>query len=210
MTEPLAPRPADPARRRAIALIAAAAALPIGLAPGAARAITLADARALIEAMVVDLMALINSGRTAEQLFPQFEALFNRYGDLPVIAQSALGPAARRATPAQLRAFTQAFSGYMARKYGRRFREFEGGRIEVTGGGPVRSFFEVISTVYMRGEAPFEVRWHVSDRSGRNLFFNMIIEGVNLLATERTEIGAMLDRRRGDIDALIEDLRRTG
>jgi phospholipid transport system substrate-binding protein len=29
-----------------------------------------------------------------------------------------------------------------------------------------------------------------------------------MLATERTEIGAMLDRRRGDINALIEDLKR--
>jgi phospholipid transport system substrate-binding protein len=54
------------------------------------------------------------------------------------------------------------------------------------------------------------VRWHVSDRSGRQLFFNMIIEGVNMLATERTEIGAMLDRRRGDLEAMIADLRRAG
>jgi phospholipid transport system substrate-binding protein len=187
-----------------------AAGIAAAVLPRPAVAMTLPEARGLIERMLVDLMALVNSGRSAQELFPDFEALFARYGDLPVIAQSALGPAARTATPAQMRAFTQAFAGYMARKYGKRFREFVGGSIVVTGGGPVRTFFEVISTVTMRGEPPFEVRWHVSDRSGRPLFFNMIIEGVNLLATERTEIGAMLDRRRGSIDALIEDLRRAG
>jgi phospholipid transport system substrate-binding protein len=59
----------------------------------------------------------------------------------------------------------------------------------------------------LRGKAPFDMRWHVSDRSGKQLFFNIIIEGVNMLAAERTEIGSMLDRRKGDISALAADLR---
>ena len=54
------------------------------------------------------------------------------------------------------------------------------------------------------------MRWQVSDKSGRNLFFNLIIEGVNMLSAERTEIGAMLDRRGGDIAALARDLRSAG
>jgi phospholipid transport system substrate-binding protein len=65
----------------------------------------------------------------------------------------------------------------------------------------------VISTAYLKGESPFEVRWHVSDKAGKSLFFNIIIEGVNMLASERAEIGAMLDKRKGNIDALIEDLK---
>ena len=61
---------------------------------------------------------------------------------------------------------------------------------------------------YLRGQSPFEVTFHVSDRSGRDLFFNMFIEGVNLLLTERTEIGAMIDRNGGDIDKMIADLKK--
>ena len=72
----------------------------------------------------------------------------------------------------------------------------------------VKSYFEVISVAKLRGEAPFDVRWHVSDKSGKNLFFNIIIEGVNMLASERAEIGALLDKRRGNIDALIGDLQK--
>jgi phospholipid transport system substrate-binding protein len=123
-----------------------------------------------------------------------------------IIARSALGVAARSASTAQMAAFTQAFQGYISRKYGRRFREFIGGSIEVVDAKPLKSYFEVISVAYLRGEAPFDLRFHVSDKSGRDLFFNIIIEGVNMLASERTEIGAMLDRRKGDIDALIKDL----
>jgi phospholipid transport system substrate-binding protein len=103
--------------------------------------------------------------------------------------------------------YTKAFQGYISRKYGRRFREFIGGRIEVAEAKAVKSFFEVISTAYLQGEAPFEVRWHVSDKSGKGLFFNIIIEGVNMLASERTEMGALLDQRGGDLDTLIADLK---
>ena len=36
----------------------------------------------------------------------------------------------------------------------------------------------------------------------------MYIEGVNLLLTERTEIGAILDSNKGNIDAMITELKR--
>lgn len=184
---------------------AALAALPLPVL-----ALTTAEARRLIDQLVAEINTIINSGKPEAAMFQDFERLFARYADVPVIAQSSLGVAARSATPAQMKAYTEAFQGYIARKYGRRFREFIGGRIEVNSAAPVKSFYEVTSTAHLRGEAPFDVRWHVSDRGGRDLFFNIIIEGVNMLATERTEIGAMLDRRRGNIDQLIEDLKRAG
>ena len=62
----------------------------------------------------------------------------------------------------------------------------------------------------LRGSAPFEVTFLVSDKSGRGKFFNMFIEGVNLLLTERTEIGALLDARKGNLNQLIKDLDSIG
>ena len=179
---------------------AALAALP-------AAALNVDQAKTLIGKAVADINAIINSGKSESQMFPAFEKLFSQYADVPTIAQSALGVAARSASGAQMKAFTKAFQVYISRKYGRRFREFIGGKIEVTDARTVKSYYEVISTAYLKGESPFEVRWHVSDKSGRNLFFNIIIEGVNMLASERTEIGAMLDKRKGNLDALIEDLK---
>jgi phospholipid transport system substrate-binding protein len=37
----------------------------------------------------------------------------------------------------------------------------------------------------------------------------MLVEGVNLLLTERTEIGALLDRHGGDFDKMISDLKKS-
>ncbi|MFN3722060.1 MAG: phospholipid-binding protein MlaC [Paracoccaceae bacterium] len=188
-----------------IGLVGGAAALAM---PMAASALTVDQARTLVGKAVGDVNTLINSGKSANAMYADFERIFTRYADVPTIARSALGPAARAASKAQLAAFTKAYQVYFARKYGARFREFIGGQIEVTGARAIKSYFEVISVAKLRGQAPFDLRWHVSDKSGKDLFFNIIIEGVNMLASERTEIGAMLDRRKGDINGLIEDMKK--
>jgi phospholipid transport system substrate-binding protein len=193
------------ATRRAI-LAGVAATVGAAMLPGAAAAFSVDDARRLIDTVVADVNRVIASGKPEAAMLRDFEAIFARYADVPAIARSALGPAARSASQGDLRSFTQAFQGYIARKYGRRFREFIGGEIEVTDARPLRSYFEVVSVARLRGQAPFDLRWHVSDRGGRPLFFNLIIEGVNMLAAERTEIQAMLERRRGNIAALVADL----
>lgn len=169
-------------------------------------ALTAQQSQQLIDKVVAEINGVISSGKDLGGMIKDFERIFGRYADVPVIARSVLGVAAKSASAAQLSGFTSAFKGYISAKYGRRFREFIGGKIEVIDTKPLKSYFEVETIVALQGEAPFDVRWHVSDKSGKSLFFNIIIEGINLLASERTEIGAMLDKRRGDIDALIADL----
>ncbi|MEL7346052.1 MAG: ABC transporter substrate-binding protein [Pseudomonadota bacterium] len=174
------------------------------------QALTLNEARALIDRAVRDITTVINSGRSESAIYGEFEKIFARYADVATISRSALGPEARSASASELRAFSNAFTGYMARKYGQRFREFVGGKVEVRDARAVKSFFEVQTVATLRGQAPFQVSFMVSDRSGKDLFFDMLIEGVSLLKAERTEIGAMLDQRRGDIARLTADLASAG
>jgi phospholipid transport system substrate-binding protein len=195
---------------RRTVLGSAAAAVAVAVSPFPAFALNTAEARALISVVVGEINRVISSGQNESQMIADFERLFVKYSDVPTIARYALGPDARSASAAQMRAFTQAFQGYISRKYGKRFREFIGGKIEVNEAKKIKSFYEVKSTAYLKGEAPFEVTFLVSDQSGRNLFFNLFIEGINMLLTERTEIGAMLDNRRGDFDAMVADLKKAG
>lgn len=183
-----------------------------GLAVAArpAWALDTGQARALIEKSLAEVYAVINSGQPPAQMYRAFEAIFARHADVEIIARSALGPAARQAGAAEFAAYRQAFQGYIGRKYGKRFREFIGSKIEVTGAKPVKSFFAVTSVAHLKGRSPMEVEWHVSDKSGESRYFNIIIEGVNMLASERAEIGAMLARRKGDLAALTADLQQAG
>lgn len=188
-----------------LAVGAVALALPRG-----AFALTNQEASSLVSQAVAEINRVIASGKPEAAMYQDFARLLGRYADVNVMARSALGPAARQATPAQIAAFTAAFQDYLGRKYGRQFREFIGGSVEVVNTRQLKSFYEVQATANLRGKSPMDVRFQVSDKSGANKFFNILVEGVNLLATERTEIGAMLDRRRGDIGAMTADLKSAG
>lgn len=197
----------DPNRRLAVAGLISTAAL-----AAAPRAFALSEdeARRLIDSAVGDINKVINSGKSESQMYGDFERIFWKYADVPTIARSALGPPAREASAAQMKAFTDAFAGYLSRKYGKRFRDFIGGQIEVQGSRAVKTFQEVQAVALLRGQPPFAISFMVSDRSGSDKFFDLLIEGISLLKSERSEIGAMLDKRRGDIDALVSDLQRAG
>lgn len=179
-----------------------------GASTAPALALTEAQARALVDRLVAEINGVIGSGKSEGAMISDFERIFVRYADTAIMARYALGADARTASRTQLSNFTRAFQGYIANKYGRRFREFIGGRVEVTSSRKIRSGFEIRATAFLQGQAPFRVTFLVSDRSGKDLFFNMFIEGVNLLLTERTEIGALLDKRKGNIDQLTADLAR--
>jgi len=161
----------------------------------------------IVDQAVSKINQIINSGDTQTQMLRSFETVFNVFADVPTIAKYALGRDARTASDEQLKAYTKAFSGYFSNKYGKRFREFIGGKIEIKSVVKVKNYYSVNTIAYMPAYEPFEVDFLVSDRSGQPLVFNLIIEGVNMLLAERQEIGALLDRNSGNIDALIDDLR---
>lgn len=193
-------------RRKATGLIGAALAM-FTVAPTQAAALDTVSAKKLVDALVGEINRVIASGKSEQAMYKDFKRIFAKYGDTSYIAAYAMGNDGRRASGAQKKKFSAEFQTYISRKYGARFREFIGGRLEVKSVRPVKSWFEVTTTAFLRGEAPFTVTFLVSNRTGRDKFFNMFIEGINLLLTERTEIGAMIDRRGGNLDKMIADLR---
>ena len=177
---------------------------------GPAFALDKARATQLVDRLVAEINRTINFGGSEAKLIRAFENIFAQYADVNIIARSALGPAARSASSSELSAFILAFRGYIARKYGKRFQEFIGSEIVVKGTKNRGKFFEVDASVRLKGITPFEVSFRVSDRSGENLFFDIIIEGISLLSSERVEIGALLDARNGNIARLTRDLVNLG
>ena len=161
----------------------------------------------VVDKAVSDINQIINSGDTERKMLRSFEKVFNTYADVPTIAKYALGRDVRTASALQINDYTKAFSTYFATKYGKRFREFIGGTIEIVSVEKVKKYYLVNTIAHMPAYQPFGVDFLVSDQKGRPLIFNLIIEGVNMLLAERQEIGALLDRNSGKIDSLIGDLK---
>lgn len=194
----------DMSRRGFIATTGAAAVA--AAVPMPALALTASEAEGLVNTAVAEINSVIAAGAPIDRMVSQFKGIFERYADTAYLAAYALGNDGRSASGAQKQAFSDVFGVYIANKYGRRFNEFAGGEIQVQGARAVNSYIEVETLAVLRNQSPFQVDFHVSDRIGRPVFFNLIVEGVNMLLSERAEIGAMLDARGGDLDALIRDL----
>ena len=193
-------------RRKVLGGIAASVTLAMS---SPAMALSTSEARKLIDSAVGEITAVINSGKSESAMYADFERIFRKYADVPTISRSALGPPARSASSSQLNRFGDAFTGYLARKYGGQFRDFIGGEVTVTDAKQVKSFQQVQAVATLRGQPPFRVSFMLSDRSGSAKFFDLVVEGVSLLKTERGEIGAMLDASGGSIDRLIQRLEAT-
>ena len=166
-------------------------------------------AERLVTTVVSEINKVIASGKSDGAMIRDFEKIFSAYSDVNTMARYALGRDGKKASPSEMKRFTKVFKSYIAKKYGSRFREFIGGKIEVKSSRKVKKFFEVKTNAVLKNQGDFEVIFLVSDRSGSPLFFNVFVEGLNLLLTERSEIGAILDRNKGSMDALIRDLEKS-
>ena len=196
----------DPSRRRFLlagGAVAIAAAMPAAAQSEAAEA--------LVERVIGEISNTFSSNRSRDWRVGEIERIFNNYTDLDGIARSALGPPARSASPGHLRAYRDAFRGYLARKYARQFEEFFGGTVTVTNVDPWKShFFQVHVTAKMNGSETFKVIFIVSTRRGKPLVFDIIVSGVSVLKTEALEIRGLLDRARGDLGRLTISLQSLG
>lgn len=176
------------------------------VAPQSAFALTAQDAQSLVTQATQEINSFLKKGTPKAVRAAAFERVLKRYADLPVIARSALGPRARSASPAQIAAFEKAYTPYLSAKYVSYLADLEDTTVDIVGVRPIKSYYEVTSIVRRPGQRPLEMLWHISDKSGQNRFFNIILEGVNMLASERREIGARLEKSRDDISAMTKGL----
>ena len=178
--------------------------------PEPTHALTVSEVEDLIETITNEIRKAIDESESEAEMFERFESVFASYADLPIIARSTLGVEWRRATETQRRAYTTAFSRYLTLKYGKHFRSFQDSRVEIKRSRVVKSGVLVETVVTRSGSKPVAIDWQVSDKSGETRIFNLYIEGVSVLSIERQEIGLLLDRAGGDIDALVSDLQSRG
>ena len=199
-------REARPATRRELigflATIAAAASI-----PSTVLSLTGNEAKQLVENLIEKFNRVGRSGISDEEFIEEFKIALGQFGDIPIIARSALGRPWRNATRDQRIEFTMVFQSYLARKYGKILRKFASNDLEIRSTRKIKSFFEVSSAARNASNQLIDIRWLVSDKSGKIKLFDIILEGVSIVGAERSEIQTMLDKRNGDVALLIADLK---
>ena len=189
-------------------LLTSGAGLACAAVSAPAFALSKGSAQKLVETLIDKVLKTVNTSMPKARMFAEFENIFANYADVPLIARKSLGTAYKSASAAQKKAYVNAFEGYMARSYGGRyFQEFIGATIDVTSVKKAPGGYLVNTNVNFKKRPQITAQWHVINSGGRDKMYNIFVEGVSILTDTRTQIGAMLDNRGGDLDKLIAHLR---
>lgn len=192
-----------------------ALAMNLDVAPSRSLSIQVAEANLDGAKNFVDNMAqkgigfLGNQDLTEEQRTAEFRKLLNSSFDMATIGRFALGRNWKVATPAQQTEYQKLFKDMIVESYSRRFHEYNGQKLEVTGASADSNGDVLVSSsiVPPNGEA-VKVDWRVRAGGGSYKVVDIVVEGVSMALTQRSDFASVIQRGGGNIDVLLQHLRQ--
>lgn len=179
----------------------------LGFGAGTASALEPADATRFVQETVDAVVALIEAPGDDAGKADEFRKILQARAAMPQIARFAAGTAWRQMSEAEQARYVDAFVAHISRIYARRFGEYRGEELRLGAASDAgKRGIRVDSRVIRPGAQPITVEWFVTDRPGRVVISDIVIEGVSLVVTQREEVGAMLEARGGSVERLIADL----
>jgi phospholipid transport system substrate-binding protein len=181
------------------------------LLPGrSAQATVSADAaQQMIQDIGTQVLAILrDQGLDNRQKFERLVALLDGPIDLELIARLILGRHWRSASEAQRAEYLQLFRAFALDNLASRLHVYDGQDFEIVGAQAVDERDAVVATRVTGGSRPpLKVDWRVRERDdGHLVAIDVIVEGVSLIVTQRSEFSAVIERR--GMDGLLAELRQ--
>lgn len=199
-------------RRR---LIGAGLALLGSLVPGrGAWAVPSAAAAEKVVQRLVDQVWQLLAEQGVEQVGNQdLHSVLDEGTDLSLLGRLVLGRYWRQANPRQRTEYLDLFRRYMLQTFIQRLRQYAGtdlgqsaARFQIIASRPVGERDVLVqSRVAPPTSQPLRVDWRLRERPGEPVIIDLIVEGISLLVTQRSEFAAVLER--SGIDGLLAELR---
>ena len=151
---------------------------------------------------------------TDESIDPQeketrFGKLFDENFDIPSISRFVLGKYWKSATTTQKKEFIVTFRNYIVKTYSSRFSEYTGEKLTlINSENESNPKLFIVHTALNREDAPpIKVDWRVGLKKDRYVILDIIIEGISLAITQRSEFVSVIDQNDGNVDNLIKLLK---
>jgi phospholipid transport system substrate-binding protein len=187
-------------------------ALPLAIAAGpAAAAPDTGDAKAtaFMNGLWSQALDLLNKKRPAAERQAQFRELFHKDFDTPGIARFVLGRYWRTASSEEKQEFLKLFDNYVVYVYTARLSDFQGEQFKITGARPDQDSMLVSTDVVTPGAPqPLRVDWRLINDDGAYKISDVIVDGVSMLVTQRSEFASVIQRHGGQIQGLIDLMRQ--
>jgi phospholipid transport system substrate-binding protein len=187
-------------------------ALPVLIAVGPAIAAPAGAADAKATAFMNHLwnraLELLNKKAPAAERQAQFRELFHNDFDSPGIARFVLGRYWRTASPEEQKEFLRLFEEYVVYVYTARLSDFEGEQFKINGARPDQGSVIVSTDVITPGApTPLKVDWRLVNDDGAYKISDVIVEGVSMLVTQRSEFASIIQRHGGQVQGLLDLMR---
>jgi phospholipid transport system substrate-binding protein len=195
-------------RRRLLAGVLGLALLALASWQGV-RAEPSADAaRTLIETVGEDVLTILRDDSLGdEQKFDRLVALLSGPIDLDLVARLILGRHWRTASETQRAEYLELFRAFALHTLASRLDVYGGQDFEITGAKVVGRQDALVSTRILSDGPPLAVDWRVRELDDQRLVaIDVIVAGVSLIVTQRSEFGAVIERQ--GLDGLLAELRR--
>ena len=152
---------------------------------------------------------LTNKSISQNEKESQFGKLFDKNFDVPSISRFVLGKYWKQASLDQKKNFIKAFRNYVVKTYSSRFNEYSGEKLKfVNYENEKNPKIFLVHTILERQDAPvIKVDWRIGKKKDRFVILDIIIEGISLAITQRSEFVSVIDQNEGSIDRLISILK---
>lgn len=137
-----------------------------------------------------------------------FRGLLRADFDLELIGRFVLGRHWHRAEASEQREFAQLFEDYIVASYARQLSEYGGERLVVEAGRPKGKSGAIVSSRIVRPQGePFRVEWRLRRSVEGWRIIDVVVEGVSMAVTHRSEFSSVIAGRGGAVSGLLEVLR---
>ena len=152
---------------------------------------------------------LSNSSLSQTQKEKEFRKLLTHHFDMSTIGRFALGKNWRSATASQKKEYQKLFKELIVRVYTGRFNEYKGEAFDVVSfRDSGKKDILVTSYIVPNSGSKVKIDWRVRNKGGKYKVIDVIIEGVSMSLTQRSDFSSVIQRGGGKLEALLEHLRK--
>jgi len=168
-----------------------------------------AQATAFMNGLWNHAIELLNKQTPVNERQARFRALFRDDFDCPGIARFVLGRYWRTATPEEQKEFLKLFEDYVVFVYTARLSDFGGEQFKIAG-SRLDSDSVIVSTDVITPGAPqpLKIDWRLVNDDGTYKISDVIVEGVSMAVTQRSEFASVIQRHGGQVQGLLELMRQ--
>ena len=167
-----------------------------------------ADPSAFMSEMWKRAVEILGKKTPQIERLARFRELFQADFDGPGIARFVLGRYWRSASQEEQQEFLRLFEDYVVFVYGTRFSSLNGETLKIRGSRAEESGV-IVSTDMINpgGEAPVKIDWRLVTDNGVFKINDVVIEGISMMVTQRSEFASVIQRHGGQVSGLLSMMR---